>query len=90
MNKNQKRQIKSVLKMNKCKYCKDTENLTIDHKIPQALGGKDIISNLQCLCKRCNTFKSKMSDKQVRNYFKWFLKIQESRQSKGSNPYKLK
>ena len=90
MNKNQKIQIKKVLKMKKCKYCKNTENLTIDHKIPTAIGGKDVISNLQCLCKRCNTLKSKMSDRQVRSLFNWFLKIQEDREKHGSNKYKLR
>lgn len=78
-----------IIKKNRCRYCKSNENLTIDHKIPQIMGGYDEKKNLQCLCKDCNTMKSNMSDRQVRSLFKWFLKIQNSRIKNGSNPYRL-
>lgn len=74
----------------RCRYCKSKENLTIDHKIPKALGGSDEKKNLQCLCLRCNTIKSSMSHKQVMYLFKWFLQIQEDRVSNGKKPYELK
>ena len=32
-------------------------NLTVDHKIPQAHGGSDHITNLQLLCQACNSMK---------------------------------
>lgn len=79
---------KEVIKK-KCKYCKATEDLTIDHKNPVSKGGTNDINNLQTLCRRCNQNKSSLSDKQVRFLFKWFLEIQESRIKTGKKPYKL-
>ena len=43
-----------------CKGCRvffPFRNMTIDHIIPQALGGQDIITNLQLLCGACNSKK---------------------------------
>lgn len=79
----------NIIPKKKCKYCKSTEDLTIDHKIPKIIGGKDEIKNLQCLCKKCNQMKSGMSDKQVRNIWKWFLQIQESRIKHNAKPYTI-
>ena len=80
---------KEYLKMKRCKYCKATKNLTIDHKVPLILGGKDEFKNLQCLCKRCNGLKSDMPDKQIRSTWRWFLDIQKNREEKGAKPYRL-
>ena len=82
-------EIKRGVKMKKCKYCKSTENLTIDHKVPLVQGGKNDIKNLQCLCKRCNGVKSFLSDRQVRNIWGWLLQVQKDRISRGANPYQL-
>jgi hypothetical protein len=46
-----------------CEYCGVTENdtggeLTIDHHLPQALGGSDDPENLLYCCQRCNQYKS--------------------------------
>jgi hypothetical protein len=38
----------------KCVFCKTTQNLTIDHKIPLSKGGTSQYENLQTLCRRCN------------------------------------
>lgn len=43
---------------NKCVYCGDTENLTLDHIIPVNGGGKSVIENFQTLCGKCNSSKS--------------------------------
>jgi len=75
--------------MKHCKYCRATEFLTIDHKVAQINGGSDDIKNLQCLCKRCNSMKSKFDDKKVRSLFRWFLQIQESRIEHDKKPYEL-
>lgn len=40
-----------------CVYCGNTKSLTIDHIRPASKGGKDIFSNLQVLCKSCNSRK---------------------------------
>lgn len=61
--------------MKKCKYCHATENLTVDHKIPLVLGGKDKKSNWQCLCMRCNVMKSNIPHGRLKQIFKWHMQI---------------
>lgn len=41
----------------RCVYCGSTEKLSIDHIYPWSLGGSDLPSNLQTLCKSCNSKK---------------------------------
>jgi len=73
-----------------CKYCKSTENLTLDHKIPLAIGGKNEQKNLQCLCGRCNQQKSDLSERKVRRIWRWLIRIQCERIMRGKNPYMTK
>lgn len=40
-----------------CKSCGTTENMSIDHVVPVVKGGKNVISNLQLLCRSCNSRK---------------------------------
>lgn len=40
-----------------CTNCGSTENLSIDHIVPRALGGADTPRNLQTLCLSCNSRK---------------------------------
>jgi hypothetical protein len=40
-----------------CKACGSHLRLTIDHIIPQSLGGSDDASNLETLCRGCNSRK---------------------------------
>ncbi len=42
----------------KCKVCQSIENLEIDHIKALCLGGKDIVKNLQILCKPCHVKKT--------------------------------
>ena len=47
-----------LYKKNKnCAKCSTTENLTVDHIKPLIRGGSNHISNLQILCRRCNSVK---------------------------------
>jgi len=40
-----------------CAYCGSDKDLTLDHIIPQAKGGKDTTKNLLCCCQKCNNSK---------------------------------
>lgn len=42
----------------KCNFCESKINLQIDHIIPVMKDGKNIMSNCQILCKKCNNKKS--------------------------------
>ena len=44
----------------KCVYCGCTENLTIDHVRPRALGGSTTASNCVTACRSCNQEKGSM------------------------------
>lgn len=75
--KNKKKYIemKERLRFKKCRVCGSTENLTIDHKLPIALGGTDDIKNLWVLCKKCNGIKGgDVSIKRIRQIVRWWLK----------------
>jgi 5-methylcytosine-specific restriction endonuclease McrA len=56
-----------VLSAGKCAYCESTEKLQVDHIVPYSKGGTHDISNLQCLCRKCNRAKSDMTEEE---YFK--------------------
>jgi hypothetical protein len=40
-----------------CQHCGARRNLSIDHIVPEALGGLTVIENLQTLCGPCNSAK---------------------------------
>ena len=40
-----------------CLRCGTSDNLSIDHVIPVALGGRNAIENTQVLCRSCNSSK---------------------------------
>jgi 5-methylcytosine-specific restriction endonuclease McrA len=41
----------------RCLACGSSEDLTVDHVIPLALGGPTTIANIQPLCAACNNIK---------------------------------
>ena len=38
------------------------EYLVLDHIVPRRAGGRNVVSNLQTLCDRCNTIKGNTTD----------------------------
>ena len=46
-----------VLAVGRCAWCKSTRRLTVDHIVPLSAGGPSVLSNLQCLCRKCNKAK---------------------------------
>lgn len=54
-----------------CVYCGSSENLNIDHVIPQSKGGKNSFENTVTSCKTCN---NKKGDKFLRDVNMYFQK----------------
>jgi len=46
----------------KCRKCGSRENLEVDHIVATALGGRNCLKNLQCLCKTCHRLKTNEED----------------------------
>lgn len=42
----------------RCVQCKNTRNLTVDHKVPWSKGGTNVMANLQTMCGDCNSLKA--------------------------------
>jgi len=49
----------------KCLYCESKKDLTIDHVIPKARGGKTVWNNLATACKHCNAKKGDFAPEEV-------------------------
>jgi hypothetical protein len=43
--------------LNRCLACGSDYDLTIDHIVPISWGGQDVVSNMQTLCRGCNSRK---------------------------------
>lgn len=57
----------------KCKKCGTKENLTLQHKVPKIVGGKDKMVNLEILCLKCNMeHYHRLVKKALNFYFKHF------------------
>ncbi len=51
------RAVRSVVRseVRACEECGTTVDLTVDHIVPQSLGGTDVRSNLRVLCRSCHS-----------------------------------
>ena len=50
---------------NTCLYCGTRENLTLDHVLPKAQGGRDSWDNLATACQKCNSKKGNMTPEEA-------------------------
>jgi 5-methylcytosine-specific restriction endonuclease McrA len=50
-----------------CEWCGRSEDLTVDHIVPQAHGGTWALENLRVLCAGCNQFRSNAPER-----WRWF------------------
>lgn len=48
-----------------CQYCGTSKDLTLDHVVPKAKGGKSTWHNLVTACKKCNARKGDFAPEQV-------------------------
>src|SRR5258706_12688584 len=55
----------------KCKYCGAIHDLTIDHITPREARGGNELSNLQFLCRTCNSRKGTRPDNYSQRDFYW-------------------
>lgn len=54
----------------KCVYCDSTFNLTIDHVLPTAKGGKTSFENCVCACLPCNNQKRNRTPSEAKMFLK--------------------
>lgn len=48
-----------------CRYCRSTDDLSIDHVVPRCQGGTDESDNLVVACRRCNSRKGGRTPEQA-------------------------
>ena len=59
---------------NKCKYCGDVldvRNMVCDHMVPLSCGGPSTVSNVEMICRRCNTRKGPLTSEQYHEIVNW-------------------
>lgn len=64
-----------------CRYCTDVlvvSNIVCDHMYPLSLGGDSTPKNLTIICKRCNTRKGHLTDKEYISLLKFLEKKPEN------------
>ena len=69
-----------------CKYCLTTAELTYDHKVPKIMGGSDDGSNIQILCRKCNSTKDRLTARHLKKLARWVYFINQKRAKKGKRP----
>ena len=61
----------------KCRYCTDVllvSNIVCDHSYPLSLGGDSTPNNLTIICRRCNTRKGHLTEKEYKSLLAFLSK----------------
>ena len=58
--------------------------MTIDHVIPLAMGGRDEIENMQCVCRMCNQLKDNLLPEEYADWIKGAFEYQIRKRSRKS------
>ena len=64
-----------------CRYCPNVllvSNIVCDHMYPLSLGGDSTPKNLTIICKRCNTRKGHLTDKEYKELLNFLEKQNEN------------
>ena len=61
-------------------YIDHIYNIVCDHVYPISMGGSSDVANLQIICKRCNTRKGNLTNKEFKKLLKWLSKQSENLQ----------
>jgi hypothetical protein len=69
----------------RCLRCRSTRDLTVDHIVPRSRGGSNDESNLQTLCRKCNSAKNNRISAQEQPDVSPTL-AEQSRASRASSP----
>ena len=67
-----------------CRYCDDVlvvSNIVCDHMYPLSLGGDSTPKNLTIICRRCNTRKGHLTDKEYKSLLAFLKKQNKNMQS---------
>lgn len=58
--------------------------MTIDHVVPLAMGGRDEIENMQCVCRMCNQLKDNLLPEEYADWIKGSFEYQMRKRSRKS------
>jgi 5-methylcytosine-specific restriction endonuclease McrA len=59
----------------KCSFCPSTSLLTVDHIVPQILGGSSVDANFRPACLPCNVAQWKPFARYLREYDAWLAEV---------------
>jgi hypothetical protein len=75
---------RQIEKDSECRYCKTLlmlKNVSADHRLPISRGGRNLLSNIDFICKSCNKAKSDFSSVE----FEYLLSLLDQMEKKFKN-----